>query len=298
MSRPSLRFGSTGPAVADLQKALNVAVSLLPKLKVDGIFGPKTHARVKEFQSSGHLALDGVVGPLTWAALAPLVEQALKAGLDFFVPAEQAEARKKITGWAMLEHNLFGWQDGDKPGPSNPHIASQLCAEPLTRLRQGGMHLTLVFATSGAPAARCIAISQEAEQMYQGQYDANMQNSTDIPNWCGIFALYCYKMAGLNTSPWPLRINVAMKDPSKAEFRTLAVPKETPLAGDIGVVDGMRANGKNHHFIVLEPGGQAFDTIEANAALGTIKQGHRRLSNFNPKADYYLTPIWDRILMK
>ena len=36
---------------------------------VDGVFGPKTEAAVKDIQQSAGLVVDGVVGPLTWAAL-------------------------------------------------------------------------------------------------------------------------------------------------------------------------------------------------------------------------------------
>ena len=58
---PVLRKGSTGPAVVKLQE-------LLPKW-VDGDFGTTTESLVKEFQRSQGLAVDGVVGEATWAAL-------------------------------------------------------------------------------------------------------------------------------------------------------------------------------------------------------------------------------------
>ncbi|MCZ2155977.1 MAG: peptidoglycan-binding protein, partial [Bryobacterales bacterium] len=65
-----LMFGSQGQDVADLQSKLNKRPpTKYPLLVVDGIFGVKTLARVKEFQSANTLVMDGIVGAKTWDAL-------------------------------------------------------------------------------------------------------------------------------------------------------------------------------------------------------------------------------------
>ncbi len=62
-----LRQGSSGPAVKDLQQRLQ-DLGFDPK-GVDGVFGPGTAAAVIAFQQSKGLPADGIVGPLTMAAL-------------------------------------------------------------------------------------------------------------------------------------------------------------------------------------------------------------------------------------
>ena len=66
-SLPILRRGSQGKDVKYLQELLN-AVNL-SSLKVDGIFGMRTEAAVKEFQKKNGLVVDGIVGPQTWSTL-------------------------------------------------------------------------------------------------------------------------------------------------------------------------------------------------------------------------------------
>lgn len=66
----ALRMGMFGQGVDVLQSALNNRPpSAHPPLVVDGVFGQKTRTRVMEFQSANGLTPDGVVGPLTRAAL-------------------------------------------------------------------------------------------------------------------------------------------------------------------------------------------------------------------------------------
>jgi len=57
----TLRGGSSGPAVARVQRALGIAA--------DGAFGPQTRQALTRFQQAVGVAADGVVGPQTAAAL-------------------------------------------------------------------------------------------------------------------------------------------------------------------------------------------------------------------------------------
>jgi len=65
--QPTIAPGATGTAVRRLQRALRRTPN--PALAVDGTFGPKTATAVKEFQEGAGLTVDGIVGPMTWAAL-------------------------------------------------------------------------------------------------------------------------------------------------------------------------------------------------------------------------------------
>jgi hypothetical protein len=59
--RPTLRRGSTGGLVEEIQKKLGA--------DDDGSFGPITEAKVRLFQRERGLVPDGIIGPKTWAAL-------------------------------------------------------------------------------------------------------------------------------------------------------------------------------------------------------------------------------------
>ncbi len=72
-AHPTIRRGSRGRAVEELQLKLNVipAAAGAQPLIVDGIFGGTTHTAVQDFQKRhmpGTIA-NGVVGPLTWTGI-------------------------------------------------------------------------------------------------------------------------------------------------------------------------------------------------------------------------------------
>ncbi len=64
---PTISQGATGPTVRWAQYLL--VRRTLSDGQIDGIFGAVTKAGVEQFQRDSHLAVDGVVGPATWAAL-------------------------------------------------------------------------------------------------------------------------------------------------------------------------------------------------------------------------------------
>ncbi len=69
---PLIREGSQEHPVQTLQYLLRARGH---HLTVDGIFGPHTDAVVRAFQQQTGLAVDGIVGPVTWAALIITVRQ-------------------------------------------------------------------------------------------------------------------------------------------------------------------------------------------------------------------------------
>ncbi|MBY0317990.1 MAG: peptidoglycan-binding protein [Reyranella sp.] len=82
-----VKQGCKGADVRAIQDVLNFHIRRLAPLAVDGDFGPRTHARVVEFQKANQLTADGIVGPRTLAKL--LEEEQLPITLAL-VPQQQA----------------------------------------------------------------------------------------------------------------------------------------------------------------------------------------------------------------
>lgn len=75
----TLRRGSSGPQVLELQRALSERGF---PVGVDGRFGPNTEAAVRRFQAAQGLSVDGVAGPLTLGRLQRAAPAAPVDGMD------------------------------------------------------------------------------------------------------------------------------------------------------------------------------------------------------------------------
>jgi peptidoglycan hydrolase-like protein with peptidoglycan-binding domain len=67
--QPVVKLGSTGPAVRDLQRALDAASPGLG-VPVTGIFNIRTDSALRTWQSAVGRTPRGVANPATWSALA------------------------------------------------------------------------------------------------------------------------------------------------------------------------------------------------------------------------------------
>ena len=101
-SHPTVRFGSRGPAVEELQQKLN-QFGTTPPLVVDGIFGPLTRAAVIAFQRANTLDPDGVVGPLTWGKIDQL-------GLSSTVGRVERSWSEEVGGQTYGMTSRYTWR--------------------------------------------------------------------------------------------------------------------------------------------------------------------------------------------
>lgn len=296
-----LKMGSSGPAVLQLQKALNVASKTGLQLTPDGQFGARTHGRVVEFQRSKALVTDGIVGPKTHQALDAFYKLIGKVVDELPAPPGEAAARKRIVATATQFQQVHGWRPNGVVGATNPRIAANKCADASTRARQGGAALSTIWSVAGVgspPPQRCLTISPVAETNYAS--GANGRNQWDLPSWCGIFALAMYKLSGLKMSSWPLKHTVNSSSP---ELRPVMSPAQV-RPGDLGIFD-FRPGHTNHHFLVVGVSGDRVESVEGNVTFGPGTQGFQTVvqrSKFGVKQIFsdpfsaFVSPIWERVI--
>src|ERR1039458_6054014 len=114
---PTLQKGAQGKHVRWLQVLLNQHKAAQPSLKEDGYFGPKTLAAVINFQRSGSVSSDGVVGMQTW--LKVLVPE---ARLQQSPPLD-GNAARPVADWSLTHR----FEEVLRLAPN--HMAPELAAQ-------------------------------------------------------------------------------------------------------------------------------------------------------------------------
>lgn len=239
-----LTEGSVGPPVVDLQAALNWLPSVFAVLQVDGRFGPKTTARVKEFQRLSRIAADGDVGPETMQQLLALVP-------DLNAAVAISLQRTKVVTVANLER--FG------PGAWVNAVKSEPFTEPGSKkaLRKGYLRLLEYFR---------LADPNQVFARADIKYLAKQNTLGPCPHWCGIFTLWAHKMAGTaGLGNWVQGTGIS----AVQGFRVLKL-NELPMPADIGYI----GEPFQHHVLVRQARPQngllVFDTVEGNSSPGSV----------------------------
>jgi hypothetical protein len=106
-------FDNTSPELRDEVKLLQELLNQHGfSVDVDGLFGGDTEMAVKRFQSDHHLIDDGVVGPLTWAALEgqppPDISSGFATTFPFNDPALTAQLKEMLKYKAFIDEGAKG----------------------------------------------------------------------------------------------------------------------------------------------------------------------------------------------
>lgn len=99
---PTVKRGSKGPAVKELQQKLNAA-GAKPRLAVDGVYGRRTHAAAAAFQRRHALKDTGIAGPSTWAKMD-------KLGLASTVGRVEKKWEERVGGQTYGMTSRYTWR--------------------------------------------------------------------------------------------------------------------------------------------------------------------------------------------
>jgi len=134
----TVRTGSRGDTVKQMQSLLVAAGFPLPVFGVDGIFGSETRGAVIAFQQANGLLVDGICGPQTWAALLGTAQEAaIATGAGLAISAVFVRQNWNGDGKDdILETGEFTLDKVDCSGPPSVVKISATSLPFTSRIRQ------------------------------------------------------------------------------------------------------------------------------------------------------------------
>lgn len=117
-------YGSQGSDVTELQKRLNKAGNY--NLAEDGIFGDKTLAAVKDYQTNNNLDVDGIVGKNTWGSITGSKPSQNAAVMGTSTGTAQTTSATKNAGG----YQYADYQESDTVKQAEAMLNEQLAQKP------------------------------------------------------------------------------------------------------------------------------------------------------------------------
>ena len=247
----TLSFGAVGNDVVQLQQNMNRLPSQLAALQADGQFGGKTRGRVVEFQQAQRLSADGVVGPMTWEKLLALLAQVGQGGVPI-VPDLPADAYAPLRPVALV-------------------FAQQCMGSVDFSVMVGGKPKGLEFLIEMfRVTANTVLTEANFRKNGNGAWHWKpwIGLKTQEKSWCGVFAAYCYRKAGIPIS-WDLGRGGPVGRIKLSTWRQ-------DFASGIRQADIGCVQTQNHHFLIesVDGGGAmpSLTTIDGNLEWGRIQR--------------------------
>ncbi len=271
----TLRPGASDPDVARLDQLLAECGLLPPEAESEqrgGVYGPATERAVRQVQAQSGIAVDGIVGPVTWSALEGRAEDVAAVMMP---PPDGAHMPAVMSGALGLASNE--WRAGVVEVPRGANRGPRVDVY-LRGLRGDGADLLCARRLAGKSCPTC----DGAPGPQAGCIGAP---------WCGRFALWCIESAARAlgvVSPvadWgDLASAGKWRDQAQAHQRWT----RTPAPGQVGVIlTGTLGHGHLVLVATVDATGGRLSTREGNSA-GGVRARWRRIAEFAGFVD--LTP--------
>jgi peptidoglycan hydrolase-like protein with peptidoglycan-binding domain len=263
--QPTLRVGSSGEAVRRLQELLNQrGAGLVP----DGQFGPKTRSAVVAFQQGSGLTPDGVVGPMTWGALLGTAPPKTEKPPEGKPPEGKKEGIEPDKGTGTGTGTATTPPPGDKVVSGSRQaiiavaraevgngVAARIPGEPdeTGKATRKGWERLLEYFTVAYGGT--LPMPHMKDIIKYHKYGMGAQ-SGGLQSWCGIFANWACKTAGVSVPNW------------KIGGTPMGPFSQNPEPGDIGYID----QPFQHHCVVIAVDGDTITSVDGNSGADSSVQ--------------------------